>query len=275
MRFSVIVPFFNSSDTIARLLDSIPDEPFIEIIIIDDCSKRDEFLRLKRIVDFSRKRVLIKRTEINSGAGSARNVGLDIASGQWLIFADADDYFTPEFLTAMKKYGDSDADVVYFNATSIKLPEGIRSYRHVQIKKWVDGKQENELRYAFHGPVCKFIKTSLIKKNDIHFFESWAFNDALFSAKVGYYAQKIEIDTLPIYCITETSNSTTYTISEKILLSRIDATIAVNAFYHKVGIKKYDMPIFPHWIYSRKLGVKGFLKVLWKILRYKENPFKV
>lgn len=274
MTFSIIIPFYNSSSTIGRLLDSIPETPFIETIIVDDCSGKEEFLKLKKVVDLSGKKVVIKRTKTNSGAGTARNVGLEVASGDWLVFADADDYFTPEFSIAIQKYRDSDADVVYFNATSIKLPEGTRSNRHSQIEMWVVGNREKELRYAFHGPVCKFIKASLVRAHNIRFFESWAFNDALFSAKVGFYAKKALIDVLPIYCITETLGSTTYTVSEKILLSRIDATVAVNAFLHEVGIKGYDMPIFPHLVYARKLGIRGLLKVLVRIIENRTNPFK-
>lgn len=265
MKFSVIIPFYNSSKTIGRLFDSIPDEPFVEIIVIDDCSRKEEFMQLKEIVDSSKKRIVLRQTAKNLGAGAARNIGLEIAKGEYLVFADADDYFTSEFSVALKKYYNTVSDVIYFNATSVKMPEGVKSERHLRIEKWIKNSDEQNLRYAFHGPVCKFVKTSLVAKYNIRFFESWAFNDALFSAKIGYYARKIEVDSSPIYCITETSNSTTYTISEKILLSRIDATIAVNKFYHEVGIKGYNMPIFPHLVYSRKLGIRGFWKVLRRI----------
>lgn len=271
--YSIIIPFYNSSATIGKLLDSIPDRDDMEVIIVDDCSSIEEYRLLLCNVEH-RKNTEVLRTPINKGAGAARNIALKVAHGRWLLFADADDYFTSSFSEVIHKYCDSACDVVFFNSTSIKLPSGEPSLRHARIDRLVSGQLESELRFAFHGPVCKMIKAELVKQNNILFFESCAFNDALFSAKVGYYAQSIKIDNMPIYCITETSNSVTYTISESILLARIDATVAVNEFFHSVGIKGYDMPVFPHLIYSRKLGFAGFCKVLCSIIKKRINPFK-
>lgn len=275
MNFTIIVPFYNSVCSIERLLNSIPTNVRVEIIIIDDNSKWEEFNELKQIVSSCEYRnIILLQTKRNLGAGAARNLGLQIARGKWLIFADADDFFMPELSKAMYKYANVDEDIIYFNATSIKIPTKEPSNRHKQIEKWINDKDDEALRYKFHGPVCKFVKTELIRKHKILFYESFAFNDALFSAQIGYYANKIIIDNSIIYCITESKNSTTYTVSRKIINSRILATIEVNKFYRQVCLHKYQMPIFPHWIYSRKLGIFFFFKVLYDIIKIHENPFR-
>ena len=272
--YSIIIPFYNSASTIRRLIDSIPDCPFVEIIIVDDCSDSEESMRLRKIISQLNKQILLLKSKINLGAGHARNLALELAQGKWLVFADSDDYFTPQFSEVLHKYENSREQIIYFNAISIMEPDGGYSHRHSQIEKWIKEKNEDDLRFAFHGPVCKLVKASLVKENNICFFESHAFNDALFSAKIGYYAQNIVIDQTPIYCITETPYSTTYTLSETILKSRIDAIKAVNSFFCSVGIKEYDMPIFPHLIYARKLGFKGFIKIFCQIIKMHINPFK-
>lgn len=221
---SIIVPFYKSSSMIGKLLDSIPDVDDVEILVVDDCSPDEEYNKLVQIASI-RKNAIISRTPSNMGAGTARNVALRKASGKWIMFADSDDYFTPWFYHAVKSHYESSSDIIFFNATSIKLPSAEASLRHARINRLVSNDEEEQLRYAFHGPVCKMIKSNLIKKHDISFFESKAFNDALFSAKVGYYAKDIEIDKTTIYCITESSCSTTYTVSLDVLLGRIEATL--------------------------------------------------
>ena len=273
--FTIIIPFFNSSDVISRLFDSIPSRQDLEIIIVDDCSLDAESSKLKSIIDIylDRFNICLLKTTKNSGAGAARNLGLRIATGKWMIFADADDYFMPSFRLLLDKYVDSDCDIVFFNATSIRLNDSSPCFRHIEIDKKIRENNETGLRYKFHGPVCKLVRSELVKQYDIHFFESFAFNDALFSAKIGYFAKKILIDHSVGYCITESSGSTTYTLNKRIIESRILATIEVNKFYRSVNLRKYEMPIFPQILYSRKLGLGTLIDTFKMVISRKENPF--
>lgn len=90
--YSIIIPHKNIPDLLRRCLDSIPQRPDIQIIVVDDNSCSDK-------VDFAhfpgreREGVEIVYTREGLGAGYARNVGLRHAKGRWLLFADADDYF--------------------------------------------------------------------------------------------------------------------------------------------------------------------------------------
>lgn len=269
LNYSIIVPFYNSSKTIKRLLDSIPERPDLEIIIVDDCSLNDESEKLNRIIEcnFSH-RVKIIHSNENKGAGHARNVALAEASGNWLIFSDADDFFTPEFAKVLDKYVKEDCDAAYFSAISIKEIDGSPSTRHKTIEDKVtralSGSQKDIdiLRYTFYGPVCKLIRRRLITSHSISFQETFAFNDALFSVKVGYYAQNIKIENIPIYCITEASSSVSYSCNPQIIKGRLKAIAAVNRFAKAHSISKDDMPVLPQLIYSRHLGIIGMVK-LW------------
>jgi len=72
-------------------------------------------------VDFShfpgngRKNTEILFTKEGKGAGYARNIGLSHARGKWIIFADADDFFTADCFTILNEYMDSPHEVIYFN----------------------------------------------------------------------------------------------------------------------------------------------------------------
>ena len=97
MLYSIIIPHKNIPQLLQRCLDSIPRREDIQIIVIDDNSSPE-------IVDFAhfpgreRDDVEIVFTREGRGAGYARNEGLKRAKGKWLLFADTDDFFLPDFL---------------------------------------------------------------------------------------------------------------------------------------------------------------------------------
>lgn len=95
-KVSVIVPVYNGENTIGRCLDSIMAQTFedIEIIVVNDGSTDGTEGILKKISD---SRLKIINTE-NQGQGLARNRGIDIATGEYLAFVDADDTICPDMI---------------------------------------------------------------------------------------------------------------------------------------------------------------------------------
>ena len=98
---SVIVLVYNTSKFLSRCLQSVGRQtyPHLEIILVDDGST-DESGQLcdEYALQDSRCRVIHKE---NGGCYSARNAGHDIATGDWLIFIDSDDYFNVDMLRLM------------------------------------------------------------------------------------------------------------------------------------------------------------------------------
>lgn len=100
-QLSIITPHYSETpDMIESMLMSIKhqvgfDLNKIELILIDDCgptriTKKDlEYMKLPFDVKF-------EKTEVNSGPGWARQVGIDSAEGEWFISIDADDLFSPD-----------------------------------------------------------------------------------------------------------------------------------------------------------------------------------
>lgn len=92
---SVIIPAFNASRTIAKAVRSACDQsyPNMEIIVVDDGSSDD---LTPALAPFGSAVRLIRQQ--NRGAGSARNTGVKLATGEFLAFLDADDYWHPDKL---------------------------------------------------------------------------------------------------------------------------------------------------------------------------------
>lgn len=95
MRFSVIIPCFNASDTIGATLDSVYDQthPAIETIVIDDGSTDDS----QEVVSNHKLKPRLLKSPRKGPAG-ARNVGLRASNGDAIAFIDADDIWRCEHL---------------------------------------------------------------------------------------------------------------------------------------------------------------------------------
>ena len=121
--FSVIIPSHNGADRITRALDSCVSQSFqsFEIIVVCDCCTDNT----ARIAQEHGARVLSVRERRD---GLARNAGIDIARGDWILFLDDDDWWLHEFVF-QQLYDiicdDPTADVVNFAV--IWRHEGYRS----------------------------------------------------------------------------------------------------------------------------------------------------
>jgi glycosyltransferase involved in cell wall biosynthesis len=92
MRVSVIIPAFKAAHTIARAVDSVLTQtsPTAEVIVVDDGSPDDI---ASALVPYGDRVTLIRKP--NGGAASARNLGIERATGEFIAFLDADDYWEP------------------------------------------------------------------------------------------------------------------------------------------------------------------------------------
>ena len=104
---SVIIPFYNSIDTLSIMLDSILNGSILpsEIILVDDGSTdSSKGLANKYATKYPFIRVL---SQEHKGVSAARNLGLSKASGTWISFLDADDYIEPDMFSLMLQAIDS------------------------------------------------------------------------------------------------------------------------------------------------------------------------
>lgn len=97
MRFSVIIPVYNGKRTIVNTLQSIWNTGYddYECIVVDDGSK-DETLALCHSFTDGKPNFRVCTKE-NKGVSSARNVGISLAKGDWILFVDADDAVVPTY----------------------------------------------------------------------------------------------------------------------------------------------------------------------------------
>lgn len=116
VKFSVIIPNYNNAQYITRAIKSVLVQTYEnwELIIIDDGSTDDS---LQKIHEFDDKRILLIANE-NRGVSYSRNVGLEKASGDYVIFIDSDDWIEPwlmEYINGAVEKEATDVFVGMFN----------------------------------------------------------------------------------------------------------------------------------------------------------------
>jgi glycosyltransferase involved in cell wall biosynthesis len=273
IRYSVIVPHYESLDVLPRAVASVPERTDIEVLVVDNS---------KQAIDadlFSnRQNVRILYSPYGKGAGAARNVGLEHAKGEWIVFLDADDFFTENAFDMMDKQAESNADIVFFKMSSCDSDTLAPANRDMQFNEllahYLDQQDEGALRYEWGSPCAKMIRRSLIAAHAIRFDETQASNDVLFSLLTGYYAKRITASADTIYCATIRANSLTTTPSMRNLLDRIDVSIRYNRFVRTHGLKRYQKSIMYYVLtIARHYGYGEALKTVVRSIKAGNNPF--
>lgn len=209
VKLSVIIPHYNSVLLLEKLLSSIPKREEIQVIVVDDNSTEDT-VKLQEMVAAYGNAELYKNHTGQNSAGCCRNIGVQHAKGEWLLFADADDYFVKDFYKIVEPYVHSEADIIYFTPDSVDLVTGEKEKRHEAfaglVKDYLqkgDLLSEIKLRYCQEGPVSKLIRKSLVLENAIQFDCTRVANDVMFSIRCAYAAKSIQASQQVIYCITK------------------------------------------------------------------------
>lgn len=255
MNYSIIIPHHNVPKLLKRALDSIPKRNDVEIIVVDDASAPEYKEQLRNVCSM-RKDVLLIEQNKNKGGGAARNIGLEHATGKFVLFLDADDFYNYCINEILDEYIDTDYDIVFFKGNCVDsetyMAGNRLEYNNEKIDRYLSdtSRNEQELRYQFQVPVCKIIRRKTIVGNDIKFDEINIRNDVTFSYLVGYYAKKIAVDQRAIYCATTREGSVSSFRGADRILTTIDVLgRAVLFFRHKdIDSGSYEM-ILSHNLY--------------------------
>lgn len=202
---SIIVPVYNVEKYLSRCVDSLRRQtmPEIEIILIDDGSQDGSGVICDKLAEEDHRiRVLHKG---NAGQGLARNDGLDLAGGTYVLFVDSDDYiedYTCERLVSVMEQEQADLCCFGYQIETpggelfyqVKLDEKV--YEKEQIKKqfvlhfFGDSPEEDELRGV--SACMTMFRRELIEAHNIRFrSERKCFSeDTIFNLDFCMYAQK-------------------------------------------------------------------------------------
>ncbi len=174
MKLSVIIPVYKAEATIRRCLDSLLNQPHkdVEIIVINDGSPDSSGKICK---EYAEKHSEIRYIEKeNGGVSTARNMGLDIATGDYVVFVDSDDWVYDSFFSAIEKsLNGNDWDLLQYsqNYTDGKdeKPRIQGDFKSNNHKIIFDKLIESMCHKHINKPIDKVYKRSIIEENNLRF----------------------------------------------------------------------------------------------------------
>ena len=196
---SIVIPVFNAEEYLEETLQHISGQSYknMEIICVDDGSsdKSPDILQRAKSSD-SR---LILLSQKNQGAGTARNLGMDAAGGDYILFFDADDILRKNAVQKLVKAAvKNDTDIVFFGYEKFAGKKRIHTDFSAKILKVPMNKVfspvdiADRLFQADHGmPWNKFYKTEFLRRTDIRFQALKNTNDEYFSRLTAVEAGRI------------------------------------------------------------------------------------
>ena len=173
-KYSVIIPVYNAEKTLRRCVDSLLAEGYsdAEIILVNDGS-RDGSGEICR--EYVSKENCIRYIEKeNGGVSTARNAGLDAASGEYVLFVDSDDYVVPNYFSIIDSVSaETPADLIQF---SNRFDDGKMLTGNSYTPKNVSGRDalipliiEAICRKTLNSPWAKLYKREIIEAHSIRF----------------------------------------------------------------------------------------------------------
>lgn len=255
-----------------RCIDSIPDREDIEIIVIDDRSDECHKPALRAIAE-SRQNIRLIELAENRGGGYARNEGLKVASGKWVLFADSDDYFNYCIRDVLDEYLNSEHDIIFFKVTTSDCYTYEFSPRStLETNKYIDAfiksstNSNDNLRYLHGVPYAKLIRRNLIEDNKIRFDCTRMADDTTFAYLAGHYAKNITADPKAIYCVTMRNGSVSQQRTIRQQLDIIDVLGRSVLFMRKIGKPFFENYLGANlYVFIRNKDYENYAKALMNL----------
>lgn len=260
LKLSIIVPLYNSEKYLPKCLDSLLNqdiqEPDYEIILVDDGSPDSSRMIAEDYA--SRHSNITVLTQPNKGTSGARNTGIRQATGKNLYFVDPDDYILENSLSLiLRKMEEEDLDVLRFGYFEVdEHYQPTKSCKNPEAPDYssqlMDGCSFMAERLGIACYVWSFLfKTSILKENNLFFYEGDYFDDTPWLPRVLSLAQRVDSIDFKRHFYLIRSNSLVQSISDKSITRKIDGQRFLikellrqkETLNNKTASKWYDMMI--------------------------------
>lgn len=211
LKISIIIPVYNPGEALCQCIDSLLNQTFrdLEFIFVLDypTDGTDVYLESYASKD---DRIVVIRNDRNLHIGLSRNVGLNVARGEYIGFSDDDDYMSPNMYEKLyKKIIENDSDVVLSITVNEEsnsrhvfyYPRDIANLRNFALADLIgNGNVERDYPLAINIH-SNLYKRKLLLDHDIRFIDTRKVipEDRLFNIMVLAHAQKVALVNEPLY----------------------------------------------------------------------------
>ena len=203
---SIIVPVYNVEKYLNECLESLIGQDACEIILVDDGST-DESGRICDWYAENNKTIRVIHKD-NGGLGSARNVGMDAASGKYLVFIDSDDYLREGSIKRLFEKAEKDnLDILCYGAESFSDDNSRIKTKYIRtktlfdvVKTGVESIMEGLSKNEYYVSAClKLFRRNFIEKSGIRFNESYIHEDVDVSFLLTLTAKRVSVISDALY----------------------------------------------------------------------------
>ncbi|MBR6435176.1 MAG: glycosyltransferase [Thermoguttaceae bacterium] len=210
-KISVIIPVYNVESYLRECLDSIVNQTFrdLEIICINDGSTDGSLAILEEYASKDRRFQIV--TKENGGQAECRNIGISMASGEYIQFVDSDDYLDLNACqTIYSKAVETQSDMVMFLFHFFGKFEK-RSLDDVKFIPSELTSNYDKIWFEFNNAQvvwANLFRRDFLDNNNIRFHNGLYFEDVPFVAKASLLAKRISVIPCPLYYYRQRENST-------------------------------------------------------------------
>ncbi len=281
-KISIIVPVYNVEQYIDKCLESLVNQTFrdIEIIIVDDGSPDNSSAIYNRYAERDQRIKVVKKE--NAGVSEARNTGMEVATGEFFMFVDSDDWLPLDSCEILySQYEKTQADMILadtylvingkiqkndvfseaFTTTDLNF---LKAYQKTCIGYCYNPKPAIKWNIPGLGsPWNKLFKASIIRENNLKFdqYVKGIYDDNLFTLYYLSNIKSLSYVKRPVYyfrlvdgSLTQGYKANTLDINERIFTR-------INDFMESTNDKKYFMEAFYVYVirrFSKSMNVYFF-----------------
>ena len=277
-KVSLIVPVYKVEPYLHRCVDSILNQTFrdFELILVDDGSPDNCGAICDEYAEKDDRIQVIHKT--NGGLSSARNAGLDIARGRYIMFCDSDDYVAENWcqimVMAIKKYPFA---LVSSDLLKVQEKEGAKQISIASEKDIVEVTFHQVVKRGLSGYACnKIFDGDVIKTRGLRFDESRKFaEDVPFVMSYCNECTSYVLVDVPLYYYVQREDSILHTVRYDILEHQLFTFYIRTPFLRPEEIPEYcDGHLFSFIHYFDAVFGKGNTETFWEKMRYNQQMLR-
>lgn len=265
---SVVIPVWNTENTVKKLIERLLEQTYknLEIIAVDDGSTDNSLAMLQELAQKNAQVKVIHQK--NAGASVARNAGIRVANGKYVVFVDSDDDVAEDFIEKLVRKTESGAEValVVVGMRMNKLQSDDVVNVHVEPRR---KRRESERKADYllelllrdgrmHSSVNKIFRLDVIQEFGLKFEEGRDFaEDTKFVLDYLEHAPgEIEFVLEPLYI---------YNFGTETSTVKLSSTIWKNWAKSYTDLKKWAMSVSGGKLYWKTRMLLGLVLLRWRI----------
>lgn len=240
-KISVVIPAYNVEKYIDKSFESLLNQTFkeFEVIAINDGSQDYTLEKMKAYeARDSRIRVINKA---NEGVGATRNLGLTLASSDYIIFIDPDDCLHPDMLKSLyEKAVETNANVIvcdYYECYEQSTDKTLMTIPVESTDLLVVEEQKDLIFKITPAPWNKLIKTSILKEHKIEFPLNYRSEDLVFTLKLLAQCKTLAIVHQPLYYYLANRMNNVSSSNDERILHTLQALKEILTSYERWDLK--------------------------------------